>query len=220
MTVARPTIKVNKWAVVQFQKIPTSSPKQQEYSSHSLTYEITHPYKNGKGPYPGAALAERSYPLPKVRGGDRERQAATAQERPRGATPRPRSGAAAKRTYSYPRSGQRPRRATPCPRSVAVAEGGYPTSEVRSGGRGELPHVRGRGGGRDKLPHFRGQGQQRRGAIPGQRSGGCAGAGGLRGITPRSRSGGAAVRRYPSSKIRSSGCALLEQPGRDTPRPR
>ena len=29
-----------------------------------------------------------------------------------------------------------------------------------------------------------------------------------------------AVRRYPSSKVRSSGCALLEQPRRDTPRPR
>ena len=28
---------------------------------------------------------------------------------------------------------------------------------------------------------------------------------------PTSRSGGAAVRRYPSSKVRSSGCALLEQ---------
>ena len=38
------------------------------------------------------------------------------------------------------------------------------------------------------------------------------GAGGLRGATPCSRSGGAAVRRYPSSKVRSSGCALLEQP--------
>ena len=38
------------------------------------------------------------------------------------------------------------------------------------------------------------------------------GAGGPRGATPRSRSGGAAVRRYPSSKVRSSGCALLEQP--------
>ena len=72
MTVARPTIKVNKWAVVQFQKIPTSSPKQQEYSSHSLTYEITHPYKNGKGPYPGAALAERSYPTSEVRGSGQE----------------------------------------------------------------------------------------------------------------------------------------------------
>jgi len=30
--------------------------------------------------------------------------------------------------------------------------------------------------------------------------------------TPHSRSGGAAVRRYPSSKVRSSSCALLEQP--------
>ena len=36
--------------------------------------------------------------------------------------------------------------------------------------------------------------------------------GGLRGVTPHSRLGGAAVRRYPSSKVRSSGCALLEQP--------
>ena len=38
------------------------------------------------------------------------------------------------------------------------------------------------------------------------------GSGGLRGATPLSRSAGAAVRRYPSSKVRSSGCALLEQP--------
>ncbi|KAM9698787.1 conserved oligomeric Golgi complex subunit 2-like isoform 1-T1 [Dama dama] len=34
--------------------------------------------------------------------------------------------------------------------------------------------------------------------------------GGLRGATPHSRSGGAAMRRYPSTKIRSSGGALLE----------
>ena len=33
-----------------------------------------------------------------------------------------------------------------------------------------------------------------------------------RGATPRSRSGGAAVRRYHSYKVRSSGCTLLEQP--------
>jgi len=31
---------------------------------------------------------------------------------------------------------------------------------------------------------------------------------------------GTAVRQYPSSKVRSSSCALLEQPWRDTPRPR
>ena len=35
--------------------------------------------------------------------------------------------------------------------------------------------------------------------------------GGPRGATPCSRSGGVAMRRYPSSKVRSSGCALLEQ---------
>ena len=35
---------------------------------------------------------ERSYPTPKVRGGDRECQAATAQEQVRGATPHSRSG--------------------------------------------------------------------------------------------------------------------------------
>ena len=37
------------------------------------------------------------------------------------------------------------------------------------------------------------------------------GAGGPRGATPCSMSGGVAVRRYPLSKVRSSGCALLEQ---------
>ena len=49
-------------------------------------------------------------------------------------------------------------------------------------------------------------------ATPCPRSGGCMGAGGPRGVTPCSRSGGAVVRRYPSSKVRSSSCTLLEQP--------
>ena len=43
-----------------------------------------------------------------------------------------------------------------------------------------------------------------------------AGAGGPREATPHSRSGGAAMRRYPSSKVRSSSCALLEQLWKDT----
>ena len=50
------------------------------------------------------------------------------------------------------------------------------------------------------------------------RRGGCAGTGGPRGAIPRWRSGTVAVRRYPLSKVRSSGCALLEQPQRDIPR--
>ena len=43
--------------------------------------------------------SERSYPMSEARGGGRECQAATAQEQPRGATPNPRSGAVAGRSY-------------------------------------------------------------------------------------------------------------------------
>ena len=74
-----------------------------------------------------------------------------------------------------------------------------PTSDVRSGGQEELPHAQG-------------QGQWLRGTNPHPRSSGCMGTGGLRVATPRSRSGEAAVRRDPSSKVRSSSCALLQQP--------
>ena len=49
-------------------------------------------------------------------------------------------------------------------------------------------------------------GRQPRGATPHPRSGGCMGAGGPIGATPRSRSGGATL-----TKVRSRGCALLEQ---------
>ena len=73
----------------------------------------------------------------------------------------------------------------------SVAERSHPTPRVR-------------GGGREELPHAQGQGRRPRGAIPCPRSCGCASAGGLRGATPHSRAGGAAVRRCPSSKVRSS----------------
>ena len=74
--------------------------------------------------------------------------------------------------------------------------------------------------GWEELPQAQSQGWQLGGATPCPSSGGCTGAGGLRGATPRSRSGGATVRRYPSSKVRRSSCALLEQLWRDTLRPR
>ena len=80
---------------------------------------------------------------------------------PKGDTPRPRSGAAAGRSYTTPKA---------------------------------------RGGSREEQTHLQG-------AV-----GGCMGAGGPRRAIPRSRSEGTGVRRYPSSKVRSSGCALLEQP--------
>ena len=78
------------------------------------------------------SLAMRTHPSPKVRGGDREHQASTAQEQPRGATPHPRSGAA--------------------------AEMSYPTPEVRGDGQEEQSHVQGAAAaraqeGREELLH-------------------------------------------------------------------
>ena len=93
--------------------------------------------------------------------------------------------------------GQRPR--VPGCDSAGAAERSYTMSEVR-------------GHRREELPPAQGQGQWLGGAAPRPRSSDCAGAGGPRGAIPRSRSGGAVVRRYPSSKVRSRGCTLLEQP--------
>ena len=137
----------------------------------------------------------------------------------REATPSLRSGAEARRTPCPKGSGQEelpyvrgqgqwPRvpgcdgagtakRSYPSPRSGVAAGQSYLTSEVRGSSREELPCVRG-------------QGPRPGGETPPPRSGGCTGAGGPRGAIPRSRSEGAAVRRYPSSKVRNSGCALLE----------
>ena len=91
------------------------------------------------------------------------------------------------------------RGATPRVKSgVAAAETSYPMSEAR-------------GGGQEDLPHARGQGPRSERATPPPRSGGCTGAGKPRRAIPCLRSEGAVVRRYPSSKVRGSGCALLEQ---------
>ena len=85
---------------------------------------------------------------------------------------------------------------------------------------GESARLRQRRSGAEELPHARGQGRRPRGATPHPRSRCCAGTEGLSGAAPRSRSGGAALRRYASSKVRSSGCALLEESWRNTPHPR
>ena len=91
-------------------------------------------------------VAKRSYPTSKVRGSGREYQIATAQERPREATPRLRSGGAAERRYpeSEVRGGD---------------ERSYPTSEVRGSGWEELPHTpkpEVKGGGGEEQPHIQG----------------------------------------------------------------
>ena len=75
------------------------------------------------------STAERSYPTFEVRGSSLECQAATAQERPRGATL--------------------------CPRSGAASERSYPVSEVSGSGREELPRVGGQGQPGDTTSHRR-----------------------------------------------------------------
>ena len=84
-----------------------------------------------------------------------------------------------------------------CDGAQSVDERSYPTSEARDGRREELPHAQGKG----KRPA---------GTTPRSRNGGYVGPGGPRGAISRSRLGGVAVRRYPSSKVRSSSCFLLE----------
>ena len=66
--------------------------------------------------------------MSKVRGSGREYQTAKAQERPRGATPRQRSGAAAKSARLQRRRNGREE---------------LPKSEARGGGQEDQPHVQG-----------------------------------------------------------------------------
>ena len=134
---------------------------------------------------------------------------------PRWATPRLRSGAEAGRT--------------PCP---------------RGGGQEELPHIwdqgqqpkvpgcegtgterryptfEARDGGWEELPYTWSQGRWPGGSNPPPMSCSCMDAGGPRGTILPSRSERAEVRRYPSPKVKSSGCTLLEQLWRYTPHPR
>ena len=99
---------------------------------------------------------------------------------------------------------------TPHPSSGTAAGRRFPMSEFR-------------GGGREEVPQARVQGQRLRKATPRRGSCGWAGAGGPRGATPRSRSGGcceeiplvqdkeqqlcfavAALKRYIMSKVRET----------------
>ena len=99
-----------------------------------------------------------------------------------------------------------------------------------------------RGSGREELPGARGQGHLPREGTPRPRPGAAAersyGAPEVRGssleelpcargqrrrpreATRHPRSGAETERSYPMSEVRSRGCTLLEQPWRETPRPR
>ena len=79
--------------------------------------------------------------------------------------------------------GQRPRGVTPRPRSGAAAESAR-LQRCRNG-REELPKSEVRGGSREELPHVRGQGRRPGGPTRRPRSGGYAGTGEPRGAIPR-----------------------------------
>ena len=84
--------------------------------------------------------------------------------------------------------------------------------EARGGGKRRIPGPRpgavpeARGGGWEEQPHTQGVVAAR--AQEGQRS------------HPMLKVRKGSRRRYPLSKVRSRGCALLEQPSRDTPCPK
>ena len=98
-------------------------------------------------------MAERSYPSPKVRGGDRECLAASAQEQPRGAAPCARSGVVTERSNPTSKEWRL--------RGCRRAERSYSTFKIK---RGDLVQ------GKEQWLHF----------------------------------AGAAVKRYPTSKLRET----------------
>ena len=114
------------------------------------------------------STAERSYPMSEVRGSGLDGQVATAQEQPRGATLRHRSGVAAERSYPVSKlsggqeelphvrgQGWWPRGATPPPRSGAVTLRSHHEPEARGGSKEEPPTPEARPGGPEEQPEER-----------------------------------------------------------------
>ena len=91
------------------------------------------------------STAERSYPTPKARGSGGERQTVTAQERQRGATPHPRSVAAAERSNSTSKKQRL--------HQHRRAERSYSKFKVRRGGREEIPLTQSKDASEKLLPN-------------------------------------------------------------------
>ena len=92
-----------------------------------------------------------------------------AKAQPRGATPRPQSGAEAERTPCPKGGGQEEllhvrgqgqRLTVPDCNGAGTAKRNYPGSEARGGGGEEIPSVGGQGPRREELPCIRGQGRR------------------------------------------------------------
>ena len=115
------------------------------------------------------SAAKRSHPTSEVRGRSREDPMPEGL-RPRGVTPRPRSGqrrrvpdcdgaGTAKRSYPTSEIKGGGREELPTSKVRCSDERSYPASEVRGGGREEIPHAptpEAKGGGREEQPHLHG----------------------------------------------------------------
>ena len=88
----------------------------------------------------GAGMAERSYPVSKVRGGGQEETPCVRSQgrRPRGATLRPRSGAAG-RSHLAPEAGGGTLRSYPEPKARGGSWKEPPTPEARARSQEEQP---------------------------------------------------------------------------------
>ena len=100
---------------------------------------------------------------------------------------------------------------TPRPRSGVVAERSYPASEVSvsRGGQEKPPRAQGQGRHLGGATHARGQGRRPGGTTPE-----AVAVRAQEGLEELSHVEGQErrLRRYPSSKVRNNGCALLERP--------
>ena len=130
-----------------------------------------------------------------------------AQEQPRGAIPRPRPGSAAGRSYltlqvrggsreeqPHVQGQGRPGGAIPRPRSGATARRSYPTPEDRGRGWEKQPHIQ------EQWLHGCKRAKRSYSAIKVRRGGGEE-IPFIQGKEPRLRFAGAAVKRYPTSKV-------------------
>ena len=172
------------------------------------------------------SAAERSHPTSEVRDSGREYQTAMVQEQPRGVTPHPRSGGAAERRYpaSEVRGGDE--RSNPASEVRGSDERSYPASEVRGGGWEEIPHApsprpraaagrsnptpEARGGGWEDQPHVQGavapwaqEGLEELSHVESHKGGGEE-IPLIQGKEQRLHFPGAAMKRYPTSKIRET----------------
>ena len=110
------------------------------YKNKTSIYVVCDGHAKEQAAATGAlSAAERNHPMSEVRGRIQEDSMPEGQ-RPRGVTPRPRSGAVAESTrLPWRRNG---REELPRIRDRGgAAERSYPESEVRGGGREEIPSV-------------------------------------------------------------------------------